>query len=223
MRGAIREPGLLDVASCADLIPLPRRPGGSQFEHRIYLIMDNSERSLCKTSLQNRMTATTTMVGSPFVKRTVIVVENEMLALKANYIRNPPEISIVFSNYEGTRIESEDHTRGIDESTLVIVAAGVLSRRYGNVWRVLAFTVFESIGTSYEDGIVVKSQAIAVAMAPGHGEEIGKSTINGVEECKAGHRPRQHGNAAWGVGDNGKAIPSKLLSPRYQGWICWPA
>jgi hypothetical protein len=174
-------------------------------------------------SLQNRMTAAPTMIGSLFVKRAVIVVKNQMLTLKANYIRDPPKIAIVFSNYEGTRIEREDHARGVDEPALVIVAAGVLSRGYGNVWRVLAFAILESIGTTYEDRVIVKSQAIAVAMAPRHGKEIGKSTIDGIKECKVGHRPRQHGNAAWGIGDYGKAVPGKLLSPGDQSWICWPA
>src|SRR6267143_2211376 len=109
------------------------------------------------------MPTAATVVGGPFVKRPVIVVKNQVLALKANYIRDPSQVSIVFSNYEGTRVESQHHTCCIDETTLIVVAAGVLLGGHGDVWRVHALAVLCSIGAPNEDCVVVKSHSIAIA------------------------------------------------------------
>jgi hypothetical protein len=166
------------------------------------------------------MSPTTAVVGGLFVKRPVIVVKNEVLALKANYIRDPPKVSIVFSNYEGTRIEGEDHTSRIDETTLIIIAARVLLRGHGDVWRVLASAVFCSISAPDEDRVVVKFHSVAIAVPLRNGKQIDKSAINGIKEINAGLCPRQHGNAAWGGSDNWEFVSRNLLGPRYQGRIC---
>jgi len=159
------------------------------------------------------------VVGGPFVKRPVIVVKNEVLALEANYIRDPSQVSIVFSNYEGTRIESQHHACCVDEPTLIIVCAGVLLRGHSNVWRVLALAVRCSIGAPNKDCVVVKSHSVAVAMALRHGKQIGKPTINGIKKIEARHCPRQNGNAARRGRDNRKSVSGNLLGPRYQSWI----
>lgn len=142
-----------------------------------------------------------------------------MLALKANYIRHPPQVSIVFSNHESARIEREHHTCCIDETTLIIIAAGVLLRGHGDVRRVLAFAVLHSIGAPNENRVIVKPHSVAIAVALRNGKQIGKPAINGIKEINTRHCPRQHGNAAWRCGDDREFVSGNLLGSRYQGRI----
>src|SRR5258708_2854555 len=134
-------------------------------------------------------------------------------------MRTPPQVSIVFSNYQGTRIESQHHTCRIDETALIVIAASVLLGGHGDVWRVLALAVLHSIGAPDEDGVVVKSHSVAIAVALRHRKQIGKPAINGIKKIDARHCPRQNGNAAGRGGDNRKFVSGNLLGPRYQGWI----
>ena len=162
------------------------------------------------------MPTATTVIGGLFVKRPVVVVKNQMLALKANYIRYPPQVSIVFSDYEGTGIESEDHTCCVDETALIIISTGVLLRGHGDVRRVLALAVLHSIGAPDKDCVVIKSHSVAIAVALRNGKQIGKPAINGIKKINARHCPRQHGNAARRCGNNREFVPGNLLGPRYQ-------
>ena len=120
------------------------------------------------------------MVGGSFVKRPIIVVKNQMLALKANDIRDAFNVSIVFCDYERTRIEREHHARCINKTTLVIIRAGVLLCGNRQIRRVLALTVLHAIGAPNENCIVVESRPFAIAMSLGDGKEVRKSAINGI-------------------------------------------
>ncbi len=161
------------------------------------------------------MPAAPTVVGGSFVKPSVIVVKNKVLTLKANYVRDASEVSIVFSNYEGTRIESEYHACCIDETTLIIIGAGVLLCGDCNVWGVLTLPVLYAIGATDENCIVVKSHSVAIAMALRDCKEIRKSAIYGIEEISPRHCPREDRDALWRGGEYRKAISGNLLGARY--------
>ncbi len=161
------------------------------------------------------MAATTTVVGGSFVKPPIIVVENEMLTLEANHIRDASEVSIVFSNYESTRIECEHHARRIDETTLVIIGAGILLCRHGDVRRVLALPILYAIGAPYENCVVGKSYSVVITVTLGDGKEIRKSTINSIKKISARHCPREHRNAAWRGRDYRKTVTGNLLRSSY--------
>src|SRR5258706_16427802 len=110
------------------------------------------------------MPAAPTVVGGSFVKPPVIVVKNKVLTLKANYVRHASEVPIVFSNYEGTRIESEYHACCIDEATLIIIGARVLLCGDRNVWRVLTLPVLYAIRATEYNCIGVKFHSVSIAL-----------------------------------------------------------
>ncbi len=63
--------------------------------------------------LQNRMSATLAVVGSFVISFSMVVIKDEMLALKADNFGNTLKIFAVFSDYKGTRIICQHHSGGI--------------------------------------------------------------------------------------------------------------
>jgi hypothetical protein len=159
-------------------------------------------------------TAPTVVCGS-FIERPVIVVENEMLAFEANHIRDASEVSVVFGDYESTGIEREYHSRRIDETTLIIIGAGILLCRDCNVRRVLALTVLYAIGAPDEDCVVGKSHSVVITMTLGDGKEIRKSAINRIKKISARHCPRKYCNAFRCGRDYRKPVAGDLLGSSY--------
>ena len=158
------------------------------------------------------MAAAAAVVGGPLIERPIIVVKNQMLALKANDVRDAGKISIVFCDYEGRRVKGQHHTCRIDKATLIIISAGVLLGRQGNIRRVLSLAVFGSIGARDKDGVIAESHAIAIAMTLRNLEKIRKSLIDCIQNFGSGHPSREDVHAAWCRDDQRKNVAGNLLS-----------
>ena len=144
------------------------------------------------------MAAAATMVGGLLVKRPVVVVKNKVLAFKPNYVRHARKISIVFGDDKSAGVKGQHHTCRIDETTLVIISAGVLLRGQSNVRRVLSLTVFYSISARDKNCVITKSHPIAITVTLRDVEEIGKSLIDCIQHVRAGRGSRQYGHATRG-------------------------
>src|SRR5437879_4109574 len=86
--------------------------------------------------LQDRVTAALAVVECCEVPLTVVVKEDEMLALVTNNVLDAIEVLCVLGDQESTRLGGDHHSRGVDESALIEDRAGVLGRANRDVRRI---------------------------------------------------------------------------------------
>ena len=79
------------------------------------------------------MTAAAAMIGCPFIKGAIVVIENDVLAFVSHHISNPAEIAAMLGYYESAGIERQHHSRRVNETALIVVRARVLSCRQSYV------------------------------------------------------------------------------------------
>src|SRR5437764_8089552 len=101
-----------------------------------------------------------------------------MLAFVAHDIRNASEISFMFRDDKGTRVEGHDHPGGIDIAALIVVAACVLSSRDSYVRRIIALTVLNPVCARYKNRVIRVIQSRCVPVTTGDVEKLCKTIVN---------------------------------------------
>src|SRR5215831_6515034 len=114
------------------------------------------------------MPAAFTVIGGLFVKRAVVVIENDVLALVADHVRDAGEVPLMCGEHKCRRVECQHHPGRVDISTLVIVATGILTSGYSDIRRVLPGAVFGPIRAGDKDSVIAEAQPVLVAVTPGY-------------------------------------------------------
>src|SRR5215831_18684986 len=114
------------------------------------------------------MAAALAVIGGLFVKRAVVVIQDYVLALVADYIRDAREVSLMFGEHKCRRVEGQHHAGGVNVSTLVIVSTSILTSRYSDIRRVLSGAIFGTIRTGDKDSVIAEAQPVLVAVTSRH-------------------------------------------------------
>lgn len=130
------------------------------------------------------MTAALTMIGGFRVEFAVVVIKNQMLAFKPHNVGNTLEIFRMFSKNKRARIISQDHSRRVNETALVVNAARVLRRTDGDVGRVIFVAVLRSVGFSDKDCVIGIVQTPLIFVFLSYCEKVAQAIINCVQHFR---------------------------------------
>src|ERR1700730_3484211 len=109
------------------------------------------------------MRAALAVICGLFVEAAVVVVEDQVFALITDDVGDTRQIAIVLSDDESRGIKCHYHSSRKDVTTLIVIAAGILSRGQRDVRRILPMTVGSPICLRNENRVIVEAKMIVVS------------------------------------------------------------
>ena len=124
------------------------------------------------------MAAAAAVIHGRRITLPVIVIEDQVLALVSNDIRDAFQLLCVFGDQKGARVVADDHSGRVNETTLIVDRTRILGCTDGDVRRISAFAILGPISTCYVDRIIGIIQASAVTVLVRENKEVSEAFID---------------------------------------------